>query len=537
MKLPPLTSGEKTPSLRDFSQLTLVGANGSGKTRFMNWLIKECGEKAYVLSALSAFYPERKPSHLKGSIDDLYGEMTGRSSWLRADAVSEFDKLVYMLISDECNYLLRHKSKLLFEDADATMQPTKLDRIIEIWQELFPGNQILRHSGRLLFSTGSGESTVDSLRLSQGEKTAFYYIAAVLYAMPDACIFIDSPTFFLHPAIQRSFWNTVEQLRPDCRFIYNTYDVEFVNTRTRGVCIWVKSFNADSASWSYQFIRPDSPGNDMLIELLGTRKPVLFIEGDSDHSIDGRLYALIFNDFTVRPLGSCNKVIETTRSFNDAKGLHHLDSYGIVDRDRRQEQEVAYLRRKNIYVPDVAEVENLFLLEDVIKVMANLRGRDAQQVFAKVKKSILKIWRHELESQILIHVRHRMKRLAEYRIDGRFNNIGELKKHISRLPAILNVDGAYQEVRQQFNRFAADGDYEAVLKVFNFKPVLGSCGVAQSLGYSDRDSYINGVIDYLKKRTPGSTALRNAFRRAFRIEGKKESQQQLLKNEQTAKTS
>ena len=67
-------------------------------------------------------------------------------------------------------------------------------------------------------------------------------------------------------------------------------------------------------------------------------------------------------------------MIESTRSFNDLKQMHHLDSHGIVDRDRRTDAEVGYLRRKNILVPEVAEVENIFLLEDVVKTMAGVFG-------------------------------------------------------------------------------------------------------------------------------------------------------------------
>ena len=74
-------------------------------------------------------------------------------------------------------------------------------------------------------------------------------------------------------------------------------------------------------------------------------------------SLDIRLYSLVFPDMSVRPVGSCDKVIETTRSFNDQQAMHHLSSFGIVDRDRRTDQEVGYLRAKHIMVPDVAEME------------------------------------------------------------------------------------------------------------------------------------------------------------------------------------
>jgi len=99
-------------------------------------------------------------------------------------------------------------------------------------------------------------------------------------------------------------------------------------------------------SWDYEFIRnDDSFPEGMYLDILGSRKPVLFIEGAATGSIDVKLYPYIFPEYTVKPLGGCNKVIEATRAFADLKEIHHLESRGIVDRDRRTEREVEYLRK------------------------------------------------------------------------------------------------------------------------------------------------------------------------------------------------
>ena len=67
-----MIDGSKPPVLRDARQITLVGANGAGKTRFMKALMERLPGRAYYLSALSASFPEKKPSQLPGSVDDLY---------------------------------------------------------------------------------------------------------------------------------------------------------------------------------------------------------------------------------------------------------------------------------------------------------------------------------------------------------------------------------------------------------------------------------------------------------------------------------
>ena len=354
----------------------------------MHDLVERCGDKAYCLSAIGAFYPERTPSKRPGSIDMLYASAVKAKPYLNNDALSETDKLAHLLIADEISELMHLKAVERAGIRLSHRSRTKLDRVVDLWERIFPGNHILSEAGTLLFSNECDDDAITSSRLSQGEKAVLYYVAAVLYAMPEAVIFIDSPSLFTHPAMLRNLWNAIEELRPDCRFVYNTVDMDFVSSRTENACIRIKSFDAKNREWDYEVLDSGKLSEELFLDIIGTRKPALFIEGDATHSIDGKLYPLVFTEYTVKPLGLRNKVIESTRSFNDLKYTHHLDSHGIVDRDRRTDAEVEYLRNKRIFVPEVAEVENIFLLEDVVKTTARRRGRDPQRVAAKVRKAV-----------------------------------------------------------------------------------------------------------------------------------------------------
>lgn len=509
IELPPISQeGEKEKRIKS-RQITIIGGNGAGKSRFMDEMMVRCGDRAYCLDALSAFYPERQESTIPGSIDTLYREAVRQQSYMRTDAVSQLDKLSYMLFADELEMLLDLKDEGWQKGKRRNKPPqSKIDVIKRVWEQIFPGNKIMRSKGHLLFTTGSGDDRIGTQRLSQGEKTALYYLGGVLYAMPNAVIFIDSPSLFVHPSITGSLWNAIENLRPDCTFVYNSVDVEFVNTRTSNTCVWVKNYDSARKCWNYEILEPGHHRDDMLLDLAGNRKPVLFIEGDASHSIDAKLYGLVFRDRTVRPLGSCDKVIETTRSFNDLQGLHHLQSLGIVDRDRRNEHEVEYLRRRNILVPDVAEIENIFLLPDIIKVMARRRGRDAAKIVRRVSHDVMRMFRRHAEEQALQHVRHKVKRDVECRIDAKFNCITALETHLKQLANKLQPRKHYNEIRQQFAVLIRDNDYEGVLRVFNHKPMLPDSGVHQLLGFRSKEDYINGVLDALKSAGKDSEQLR-----------------------------
>ena len=240
LRLPPsLKAGNNV--MPDCRQITIIGANGAGKSRFMDEMMSLCGNRAYCLNAISAFFPEREESTMPGSIDALYREAIRQQSYMRTDAVSQLDKLSYMLFADELESLLDMKESLLESGGRPQFRPTRLDTIKTVWESIFPGNRIVRSSGRLMFSTYAGKDLVSSTKLSQGEQTVLYYLGGVLYAPEDAVIFIDSPSLFVHPSIMSKLWNSIEEMRPDCRFVYNTVDVDFITSRPEHRCIWVKS--------------------------------------------------------------------------------------------------------------------------------------------------------------------------------------------------------------------------------------------------------------------------------------------------------
>lgn len=511
LTLPQLSGGRAVPHLPDARQLTIIGGSGAGKTKFMEKLMELTGERTFCLSAIRAPFPERIESIRKGSIDCIFREYAERRPYLKINAVSELEKLSYMLFADEFDSLIKmKKQKLRGEGCD--LKPTKLDKLTHIWSKIFPGNRIVTSEGSLLFSTEAGDDLISADKLSQGEMAVLYYVAGVLYAMPKAVVFIDAPSLFLHPSLLNSLWNSIEALRPDCTFVYNSVDVEFVSSRSRNIILWVKSYDAPRKEWDYEVIAPGEFREEIFIDLIGSRKPVLFIEGDLQHSIDAKLYPLVFPDYTVKPLGSCDKVIETTRSFNGLTNMHHLESHGIVDRDRRTEREVEYLRKKSIMVPEVAEVENLFLLETIIRELAKIKGKNPDLVFKSVKKRAFQEFRNKLHAQVLEHVRHRIKREVDAKIDAKFSCITALETHMRGLINIIDPRKRYNELLKQFNVILKEEDYNSMLKVFNHKPLISECGVVELLGYKNKDDYVRGVIGVLKNGGKESIIIRDALR-------------------------
>ena len=278
--LPPKSNGDREKVAYRTRQLIVIGANGSGKTRFSESLIADLSGFAFRLSALDALYDSRKPDMLPGSIDMLSNEAMLASSLIRDDAKSQFERLMALLLNEEVVNLITYKVKAASMPG-TKLAPTKLDKVIELWQEIFPDNRILFEKGELLFSRKIDPETYPSVKLSAGEKAVLYYIGATLFAMENAVIFVDNPGIFLHPSIMNTVWNCIEELRPDCTFIYITHDLDFASSRTNSSVVWVRSFDAHSVTWDYDVLPPRSGlSDDIYLAIIGARNPVLFIEGD-----------------------------------------------------------------------------------------------------------------------------------------------------------------------------------------------------------------------------------------------------------------
>lgn len=488
--------------------MLIVGANGAGKTRFTAATAQRLGDRAYPLSALDGLFDRHAdinslPEAIKRIFSPSVAATCSQSSTL-------LELLLAQLMNDEMLNLISYKLALA-DGRQSALKPTFLDKVIELWQDIFPGNRVLIDSGKILFSRGIDGTGRSALRLSHGERAVLYHAAAVLYAPPKAVVFVDSPESFLHPSITASLWNRLEALRSDCIFCYTTHDTEFATSRNGAPVVWVRDCDSVDEAWDYEVLPPDSNFSpELYMTLAGARKPMLFIEGDSERSIDAKLYPLIFPDYTVRSLGSCNKVIEATRTFNDLSGFHKIDSRGIVDRDRRNEDEVAYLRRKKIMVPDVAEIENILILPQIVSAMAHARGADPARVLAKVKHAVMAMFKADLHAQALLHTRHKVKRTMEYRTDARTADITTFERHLDTLLAEIRPREIYEQFCREFRRYLQDNDYVAVLRVYNQKSVLPGCNVAQMCGFNSKEAYIEGILDVLRHNGPIADVIRNA---------------------------
>lgn len=73
------------------------------------------------------------------------------------------------------------------------------------------------------------------------------------------------------------------------------------------------------------------------------------------------------------PVETCKDVIAYTRAFNKISNRLN-NAFGIVDRDFRDEAQIERFASENIFTTSVAEIENLFLDEEFIRLFSKSKG-------------------------------------------------------------------------------------------------------------------------------------------------------------------
>ena len=123
-----------------------------------------------------------------------------------------------------------------------------------------------------------------------------------------------------------------------------------------------------------------------------------------------------------------------------------------------------------------------------------------------------------LKQQALMHVRHRVNRDVQMRIDMKFTSINALENHMVELVSEINPRGLYDQLCREFHVYEDHEDYASILKVYNQKLMLNESNVATLCGFKSKDDYIRGVLNILKGNSENARAIRSAIKACFGLE-------------------
>lgn len=445
-----------------------VGANGSGKSRLGAWLEMHNVETVLRISAQRALeIPESVI--IKSEADAwnyiLYGHEKEKNKGYKwkwgknytTQLVNDYENVLASIFARMTN---EHKAFFAlcreYESRNESNPHTPdiiSDKIIDIWNAVFPHRTIVLEDAKIIASVIGGNH-YHAKDMSDGERVAIYLIGQCLVAPDGITLVIDEPEIHLHKSIMHKLWDKIEEYCPNNTFVYITHDLDFAASRKESTKIWLKSYDKenDSEQWDIEILnRDDDIPDSLLIEVLGNRKNVLFIEGEKG-SYDYQLYAQVYKDYYVIPRKNCRTVIESTKAFNGIKALHNLEIKGLIDRDYMTDGEIESYKKESIYTLDVAEVENLYCIEELLRIVASYLVLNEKETVEKVKSFVFEVFEKEYDLQLASMCEKEIKHKLNCYNKGE-NTLQGLKNGLSSLTASIDIDKIYNDQNKKSIKF------------------------------------------------------------------------------------
>ena len=523
--------GKRVEYIAQDNAVIIIGANGSGKSKLGAWIEQQEFEKVHRIGAQRNLnfnenialksYSQAEELVFYGSENDSQkAKKDQRWGWGKAyttQLMNDFENVLAALIALKNNQNDEYIVKCKKSEEEGRTKPvvpvTAIDRVQDIWNEVFPQRKLILDDSKFFasFTKNGKEEKYSANQMSDGERSVLYLAAQVLCVPTEKILIMDEPEIHLHRSLMNRLWRALENIRKDCLFVYITHDTQFAALHKHADKIWVNDF--DGENWKIQKIENNDLPEELLFDILGNRKDVLFVEGEKN-SYDTQLYSLLYPNYYIVPCGSCTQVIARTKAFKNNSTLHHCKVFGIIDRDFRCDYEIEKYKDDNIYTLKVAEVENLFIVEELVKIMARHLGKDGDVVFNAVKKYVVEErFSNQIQGQICESVVAQIKyRLSVAEISKKSET--DAKNSLNEMINNLNYEMIKGEEETRFQS-ALDGNYLDVIKVFNKKEISNSigrffglvnseyCSTILSLAKSEKKKEIlNAISSYLPLEIP-----------------------------------
>lgn len=497
--LPATVPGQPQVSIELNEHLVIVGANGSGKSRLGIW-IEENNHTSRIVHRISAqkalTFPEytsvRNPEEaekelLYGRSDQHAGIGNKRASrWGNEPTtflLNDYERLLSLLFAKDNERNQNYVAQARQVDHHQAVPESPIDKITRVWSDMMPHRILTLEGGKVLIDRG-GPNQYNGREMSDGERVALYLLGQCVCAPVGSIVIVDEPELHMHRALMDKFWNKVEELCSDKTIVYITHDLDFAVTRRAARLLWVKSY--DGSAWTWDFVERKTEIPEALhLEILGTRRPILFCEGERG-GLDHVIYQLCYPHRHVIPRGSGEKAVEATKALNANAGLYPYQAIGLVDRDVKSQDEIQALAEHGIHILDFAEIENLLCAESLIRLVASHLEQDPDVVVDKVTQIVRDALTSELEHQATIRAEKRIRyKLSRFTKAG--NNLVGLEKGLSELLDNVHVSTEHANAKSELSA-GLEGGLNHMLKLYNRKSLcarISPCFELANGGYQN----------------------------------------------------
>lgn len=336
--------------------------------------------------------------------------------------------------------------------------------------------------------------------MSDGERSVFYMLGHALVSPAHAVLVIDEPELHIHPSILAKLWDEIQAAREDCSFVFITHDLNFAAHRL-GKKFVIKSYKP-VPFWEIEQVPEETGFDEATVTLiLGSRRPVLFVEGNGE-SLDYAVYRACFPEWTVIPRGSCEEVIHSVVSMRRNETLTRVTCAGLVDADDYTTHEAANMADFGVSMLPVSEIENLVLLPSVAKVIMMNEGYQGEEL-----NNRLSALSEELITEASIGIEKTLMQYCRRRIDRTLKKIdlsgaktpSQLADDYEAKTQAVNVTELAIEAKTRLKNAIDSKELPEILKYFDGKAFMAVA--AKHLKATKKDQFEEWLLRVLKTGT------------------------------------
>lgn len=478
------------------NNIVIVGPNGSGKSNFARNLKGLLSNDITIISAQRLlYYKPPTEIHIQHSYSERIREFQEKTKLSKDNdylslAFEDFTLLLLALFEEKRNNVYDFYYKKEYHQS-------KIDRVIEIWQELCPDKTMIQSREYELSIESKGGQKYDFNMLSDGEKAIFYYIGHTLLAKESSYILIDEPENHLHLSGCIKLWDLLEVERNDCKFIYITHNLEFASSRKDKTLIWNETYKPPY-DWKFEIIEKDEDlPEKYLIEMLGSRKKIIFCEGNQRNSLDYQIYQSLFPNFHIIPVEGHEQVKNYVRASKKNKFLINCDVKGIIDGDSWNDHAKNKYKKENIHILPFNEIENLICSESVLQAAIDMFEAE-DNAFEKFKEHFFK---NILKNNDKLSLRYTRNSFNNYVKSNALKNNKSIDGLIAEMEQQFTpekIKEIYGDRKTYIENLVTDKKFNELMKVNDLKE--GLIDIARKYIVSDYENKIKRSIQKGRKK-------------------------------------
>lgn len=488
------------------ASIVILGPNGSGKTQLAQKIARD--NQVTAISAQRRTWvddnlPVQEEQQLRSNVQSQQNRWRD-NSW---QPTEEINFVLSTLIQSHTNVLTTRNEEAIASGSQfEPVKNTKLILLQSLWNSLFPKRKL--EIGGFFPKVKRLDATATaapySLRqMSDGERTVLYMAARVLTA-EHPVILVDEPELHMHSRLSVQFWDEAEKLRPDCRYIYVTHDLNFTLSRRRATVLIARPNDAAEAVLADEL--PSSVAADILgaATLPFHAKRIFFFEGEAGKGFASEFFAAWFDGdetFAI-PTGDRNSVCAAISGLKSV-GIVAADVIGLIDRDFYSD-DVLNATTKGVTVLPLHEIESVLCDQEVIAALAAHLGKEPADVLNEFLDQVRKEFRGQTMNSI---VARRVRARVGDLLDGAFTGaqvVSDLTQTGANHSATLagldlpakTVTMFTEELKRVVDALSAGGP--EMLAILPGKHLLST--LARALGLSNTSELSTLVVQSLNPR-------------------------------------